>query len=238
MEPVIRNYRSVDWSGGGPARLIALDDGPVTCTLTYGVIEPGKTSSHHIHPWEHEVYILEGAGVLVCDGKEYPVKEGDGIFIPGNVDHYTLNNQSSGVIRRIEVNPLSAAQSGGARNNGGKGTGEPPVIRNYRDLDMQAGHVLLSSQDGAPTYVMLYNGPMAPGAVSHPEHGGHTHEWQHAVYVLEGTGTLVCGGKSYTVSEGDGVLVPGNVHHQWRNETDAPMLRVTFNALASEHHEG
>jgi len=56
--------------------------------------------------------------------------------------------------------------------------------------------------------------------------------------VLQGAGTLVCEGKRYTVSEGDGVLVPPNVHHQWRNETQAPMLRVTFNAVVSEAHEG
>ena len=58
------------------------------------------------------------------------------------------------------------------------------------------------------------------------------------VYVLQGSGTLVCEGKRYTVSEGDGVLVPPHVHHQWRNETQAPMLRVTFNAVISEAHEG
>lgn len=236
MEPIIRNYRSIDRSAGGPSRLISVDDGAVTCTMTYSVIEPGQTSPHHIHPWEHEVYILEGSGVLVCDGKEYPVTAGDGMLIPGGVDHYTLNNQRSDVLRRIEVNPLSAA-AGGAGPGGSQGSGEPPVIRNHRDLDMKAGHTLLTGKDGAPTYVMLYNGPMAPGAVSHPESGGHTHEWQHAVYILEGTGTLVCGGTSYTVSEGDGVLVPGNVLHQWKNETDAPMLRITFNAVASEHAE-
>ena len=78
---------------------------------------------------------------------------------------------------------------------------------------------------------------MAPGAVSHPETGGHIHEWQHAVYVLEGTGTLVCGGKSYTVSEGDGVLVPGDVLHQWKNETAGADAPVTFNAVASEPAE-
>jgi len=123
VEPVIRNYRSVYQPGGAAARLISLDDNPATCTMTYSVIDPGKTSAHHIHPWEHEVYMLEGSGVLVCDGKEYPIREGDGMFIPGNVDHYTLNNRRSGVIRRIEVNPLLASQSGGARNQGGQGNG-------------------------------------------------------------------------------------------------------------------
>ena len=240
MEPVIRNYRSVYQPGGAAARLISLDDHPATCTMTYSVIEPGKTSAHHIHPWEHEVYILEGSGVLVCDGQEYPIREGDGMFIPGNVDHYTLNNRSSGVIRRIEVNPLLASQTSGARRQGGTGTGtgQPPVIRNYRDLDMQAGHVLLRGTDGVPTYVMLYNGAMAPGAVSHANTGGHTHRWEHVVYVLQGAGTLVCEGKSYAVSEGDGVLVPPHVQHQWRNDTQAPMLRVTFNTVVSEAHEG
>ena len=238
MEPVIRNYRGLQTQGGAPMRLISLEDHPPTCTMTLSVIEPGKTSAHHIHPWEHEVYIIEGTGVLLCDGKEYPVKQGDGMFIPGNVDHYTLNNARRGAIRRIEINPLIASQSGGARNQGGKGTGQPPFIRNYRDLDMKVGHVLLSSKDGVPNYVMLYNGALAPGAVSHPDSGAHTHRWEHVVYILQGSGTLVCDGKAHTVSEGDAVLVPPNVRHQWKNETRAPMLRVTFNPVASEAHEG
>ncbi len=244
MEPVIRNYRSLFKPGGASAggfesvRLITLEDNPPTCVVNYQVIEPGKTSPHHLHPWEHEVYILEGSGVLVCDGKEYPVKEGDGIFIPGNVDHYTLNNRRSGVIRRLEVNPI-IAQAADARNQmveGGKGTGQPPIIRNYRDLDMKVGHVLLSSEDGAPNYVMLYNVPLAPGAATNPATGGHTHQWEHVVYILQGSATLACAGKSYTNSEGDVVLVPPKVHHEWKNETRSPMLRVTFNPVASVAH--
>ena len=236
MEPVIRNVRDV-FDGTGPARLINLDDNPPTCTMIYSEIPPGGTSAHHIHPWEHEIYITEGSGVLACDGKEYPVKEGDAIFISGDVDHYSLNNSAQGVMRRIEVNPVSAAQ-GGARTNGGTGTGRPPVIRNYRDLDSGTGNRILSGQDGVPNYVMLYNGAMAPGQISHPESGGHTHPWEHSVFILEGQATLVCAGKAYTVSEGDAVLVPPDVLHQWRNETQQPMSRVTFNPLVSEGHGG
>jgi quercetin dioxygenase-like cupin family protein len=237
MEPVIRNVKDALSPDGAVARLITLDDNPPTCTLSYHVIQSGKTSPHHIHSWEHEVYTIEGSGTLVCDGKEYPVKEGDAIYIPGNVDHYTLNDGGSGVMRRIEINPLQAARSGGARNNGGQGTGEPPVIRNHQDLDRSVGHVLISSKDGAPNYVMLHNDPMAPGAVSHANTGGHTHQWEHVVFILEGSGTLVCDGKSYTVSQGDAVLVPPNVRHQWRNETRSTLVRATFNPVASEAHE-
>jgi quercetin dioxygenase-like cupin family protein len=217
--------------------MVWLDDNPATCTMTYSEIYPNKTSSHHIHDWEHEVYIIKGSGTLVCDGKEYPVKQGDAMFIPPRVDHYTLNNGGEGVMRRIEINPLIAAQSGGARNQGGQGTGQPPVVRNFRDLDRETGSRILNSKDGVPNYVMLYNGAMQPGAVSHPETSGHTHAWDHTVFILEGHGTLVCDGKEYLVAEGDAVLVPPNTHHQWKNEGDLPVARVTFNAVGSEAHE-
>ena len=235
MDPVIRNVRVV--FDGSPARLITLDDNPPTCTMTYTEIVPDGTSSHHIHEWEHEVYIIEGSGTLVCDGKEYPVKAGDAMFIPPNVDHYTLNNGGQGNIKRIEINPLIAAQSGGARNEGGQGTGQPPVIRHHSELDRNAGHVLISSKDGAPNYVMLHNDPMPPGAVSHAATGGHNHVWEHVVFVLEGTATFVCEGKDYTVSQGDAMLVPPNVLHQWKNESQAPVVRVTYNPVVSETAE-
>ena len=238
MEPVVRNFKSVFTPGGPAAPLISLDDNPPTCTMTYSEIPPGQTSAHHIHAWEHEIYIIDGSGTLICDGKEYPVKEGDAIFIPGNVDHYTLNSADQGVIRRIEINPLAAAQSGGARSNGGTGTGQPPIIRNYRDLNAETGSRILGSKDGVPNYLMLYNGAMLPGQVSHPDTGGHAHPWEHVVFILEGQASLVCEGKAYTVSEGDAVLVRPHVLHQWRNDTQQAMKRVTFNPLASESHGG
>ena len=172
-----------------------------------------------------------------CDGNEYPVKEGDAIFVPGHVDHYTLNNGGKGMVRRIEVNPLGASPEG-AQSNGGTGTGQPPVIRNRQESGRDGGNRLIGSKDGAPNYLMLYNGAMSPGQVSHPEAGGHTHAWEHVVFILEGQATLVCDGKEYTVSEGDGVLVPPDTFHQWRNTSDALMKRVTFNPLAAEGHGG
>ena len=238
MEPVIRNVRSAHTPGSPFARMISVDDNPPTCTMHFSEILPGETSSHHIHPWEHELYVLQGSGTLYCDDKGYPVKEGDAIFVPPQVEHYTLNDGGQGNIQRIEVNPLIASQSGGAAGPGGAGTGEPPVIRNYRDLTTGTGSRILGSNDGAPNYVMLYNGAMAPGAVSHADTGGHIHPWEHVVYILEGSASIVCEGKEYGVTQGDAVLVPPNVFHQWRNTSGAPMKRVTFNPLAAEGSGG
>lgn len=232
MEPVIRNFRSIYKPEGPSARLIWLDDNPPTCTMTYLEISPGKTSPHHIHSWEHEVFIIEGVGTLFCDGKEYPVKGGDAVFIPGNVDHYTLNSGGPGVLRRIEVNPLIAAQSGGARNDGGVGTGEPPFIRNLQDMDTSPGTArpIIGPGDGAPNYTMLYRG-LAPGESSPP----HSHVWEHQAFILEGSCTFTCDGKDYRVTEGDAVLVPPNLEHTWHSsEDDKPASWLVFNPLPQD----
>ena len=75
MKPSIRDYRGANL-GEGSARSVVLDDNPTTCTLLYFRIEPAKISSRRIHPWEYEVYIIQGSGTLICAGTEYPVKEG------------------------------------------------------------------------------------------------------------------------------------------------------------------
>ena len=230
MEPVIRNHRGIYEPGGPSARLIWLDDNPPTCTVTYLELQDQQTSPHHIHPWEHEVFIIEGVGTLFCDGTAYPVKGGDAIFIPGNVDHYTLNDGGQGLVRRIEVNPLTAAQSGGAQNNGGVGSGQPPVIRNLNDMGLSPGvaHPILGTDDGVPNYSMLYRA-LAPDEAS-PEHA---HEWEHQAYILEGSCTLTSDGKEYRVTEGDAVLVPPHASHTWWRNGDSPVRWLVFNPLSA-----
>ena len=228
MEPVIRNAKILSTPDSRVTQLISLEDNPPTCTVGYNIIEPGRTSSHHIHPWEHEVYILEGSGVMMCDGKEYPVVGGDCIFIPGNVEHYTLNNGGRGIMRRIEVNPLSALQQGGARNTEGEGAGQPPIIRNLRGLD--SGNQVLGATDGAPNFSLTYH-DRAPGAIIPDQEGGHTHPREHLAYILAGRGTLVCDGREYEISEGDAVLVPPDTPHQWRSDTRHPMKQLVFNPI-------
>ena len=231
MEPIIRNYRDHFTPSGGAARLINLADNPPTTTLSYSHIQPGETSSHHIHAWEHEVYIIKGSGTLVCDGVNYPVKAGDAIFIPGNVDHYTLNDGGEGEIQRIEINLTLASRSGGAHNNGGQGTGKPPVIKNLADVDTSPGAArpVLTAEDGAKRYSMAHRG-MAAGEVS-PDH---THAWEHLAYFLEGSCILTCDGQEYTVSEGDAILIPPYCAHEWSRSAGEVANWLVFNPARTE----
>ncbi|MSQ06854.1 MAG: cupin domain-containing protein, partial [Dehalococcoidia bacterium] len=75
-------------------------------------IYPGKTSSHHIHPWEHEILILRGAGALVCDGKDYLVSEGDGVLVPPNLPHQ-WRNHTQHPVKRVTFNAVAAESHGG-----------------------------------------------------------------------------------------------------------------------------
>ena len=227
LEPLIRNINDV--FDGTRARLLWLDDEPPTCTMTYSEIRDGETSAHHIHDWEHEVVILEGEGTLVCDGKEYFVKAGDAMVIPPNVDHYTLNNGGEGVvIRRIEVNPLIAAQSGGAQNDGGQGTGQPPIIRNLSEIDQTDGPArqILGSEHGAINYTLSFRS-LDPNSTA-PQH---SHPGEHVAFMIEGTVSLVVDGSEYNVKEGDLALVPPNAEHEWKSNSSRRAAWLVFNPL-------
>ena len=44
-------------------------------------VEPGGFTPFHVHDWEHEVFILEGDGIVVCEEDERLFRAGDVIFI-------------------------------------------------------------------------------------------------------------------------------------------------------------
>jgi quercetin dioxygenase-like cupin family protein len=60
-------------------------------------MELGGYSPFHSHPWEHEVFILEGKGLVIDQGQERKFKDGDVIFIPPNEKHQFRNNSEKTV---------------------------------------------------------------------------------------------------------------------------------------------
>jgi quercetin dioxygenase-like cupin family protein len=59
------------------------------------------------------------------------------------------------------------------------------------------------------------------------EPGGHTphhhHDYEHEIYVLEGTGTVLDGDQSHPLKPGDVVYVQPNDVHQFRNTGDGTL---------------
>ncbi len=46
----------------------------------------------HSHPWEHEIYVLSGSGIVGVGDKEYRLSEDMVAYIPPNVPHWYVND--------------------------------------------------------------------------------------------------------------------------------------------------
>ncbi len=73
--------------------LVSEEDAPPNFYMRRYELVPCGRTPRHSHPWEHEVYILEGAGtVLGKDGKRR-FRAGDVVYMPPNEEHYFAADQ-------------------------------------------------------------------------------------------------------------------------------------------------
>ena len=72
--------------------LITKETGAPTFAMRLFEMEPGGHSPLHNHDWEHEVFVLEGEGLVVGGKEEKKIKAGDAVFMPPNEKHQFKNN--------------------------------------------------------------------------------------------------------------------------------------------------
>ena len=87
--------------------LISKDDGAEKFAMRMFEIKSGGFTPLHSHPHEHEVFVLEGEGVFVCEGEEYELGKEYVIFVPGDKEHQFKNTGDS-VLRFLCLIPISA----------------------------------------------------------------------------------------------------------------------------------
>ena len=84
--------------------ITAADGAPNFCMRVFE-LEPGSSTPAHCHPWEHEIFILSGQGVVVTGEKKTLIGKDNVIFIAPDEQHCFLNNSSES-LRFICVIPL------------------------------------------------------------------------------------------------------------------------------------
>ena len=84
--------------------LITKDDGAEHFAMRCFEMAPGGHSPHHAHDWEHEVFILDGECLVVCDDERREVGPGYVVFIPPNQVHH-FENKSPSVVRFLCLVP-------------------------------------------------------------------------------------------------------------------------------------
>ena len=68
-------------------------------------VEPGASTPSHEHPWEHEVFILSGRGLVVGEQRETQIAKDSVVFVPPN-EHHCFINDSQDTLRFICVIPI------------------------------------------------------------------------------------------------------------------------------------
>ncbi len=48
---------------------------------------------YHSHDWEHEVYVLEGKGVVKTEEGERQLASGSAVYVPSNEEHQFLSDE-------------------------------------------------------------------------------------------------------------------------------------------------
>ncbi|PYB69110.1 cupin domain-containing protein [Thermoplasma sp. Kam2015] len=94
--------------GGASIRwLITHRDGAENYSMRLITVEKGKSTPHHHHDYEHEIYIISGKVRVTLGDSMYVAKADDFIFIPPNVEHGMDAEEDT---RMICVVPIKAAK--------------------------------------------------------------------------------------------------------------------------------
>lgn len=72
--------------------LITKEMGAPNFAMRLFEMEPNGNSPLHTHPWEHEVFVLEGEGLVVAKDGEKKIAAGSVVFIAPNELHQFKNN--------------------------------------------------------------------------------------------------------------------------------------------------
>ena len=105
----IQNYRDVKGNAAAPGVTMKVvagpDEGAPSFVMRVFEIEPGSATPHHAHAWEHEMFVLEGRGMIKSGDTETPVTAGDTITVLPDEQHGILNSGQD-MLRVICVVPL------------------------------------------------------------------------------------------------------------------------------------
>ena len=88
--------------------LVGVEDDAPNFAMRQFEVAPGGHTPRHRHPYEHEVYVLAGDGVVQGDGRDHPLRAGDVVLVhPDEVHQFRNTGQS--VLRFLCLIPNSAS---------------------------------------------------------------------------------------------------------------------------------
>src|SRR6187399_3120290 len=88
--------------------LVDASEGAPNFAMRQFEVEPGGFTPRHSHPYEHEVFVLEGQGVVFEGHKAHPLHPGDVLLVKPDEVHQ-FRNTGAGPLKFLCLIPNSAA---------------------------------------------------------------------------------------------------------------------------------
>ena len=88
--------------------LLGEKDGTPNFAMRQFEVSAGGYTPRHSHPYEHEVFVLEGEGVVWENDQAHPLKSGDVVFVAPNEIHQ-FRNTGNKPLKFLCLIPNSAA---------------------------------------------------------------------------------------------------------------------------------
>jgi quercetin dioxygenase-like cupin family protein len=84
--------------------VISKDDGAQNFFMRVFDVQPGGHTPYHRHPWEHEVFILDGRAEVVAENGRHAARAGDVVFILPE-EYHQFRNETDEPLRFICLIP-------------------------------------------------------------------------------------------------------------------------------------
>lgn len=88
--------------------LVGKPEGAPNFAMRQFEVAAGGYTPKHRHPYEHEVFVLEGEGIVLEGDYEHPLRAGDVVYVAPD-DVHQFRNTGSGPLKFLCLVPNSAA---------------------------------------------------------------------------------------------------------------------------------
>jgi quercetin dioxygenase-like cupin family protein len=84
--------------------LIGPDDAAPSFSMRQFEVAPGGHTAKHAHAHEHEIFVLEGSGVVLEGDREHPLRPGSAVYVAPN-DLHQFRNTGAGPLKFLCLIP-------------------------------------------------------------------------------------------------------------------------------------
>jgi len=91
--------------------LIGREDGAPNFAMRQFEVAPGGFTPKHHHPYEHEVFVIEGSGAVLEGEREHPLQAGDVVYVAPDEVHQFRNTGTAPLKFLCLVPHTAAAQA-------------------------------------------------------------------------------------------------------------------------------